>query len=127
MIRSRSHGFAAKNLLWVLVFLVVIGSVYGLIQYMGKSERNKQICIDNLQEIEAAKEKWATAKRTGPLPPGPYIEDIVKPDVPGFLKAMPVCPDGGTYTIGDMSLRPMCSLEESLGHKVPSGAGGGGL
>ena len=30
--------------------------------------------------------------------------------VPNFIQQQPVCPSGGTYTIGNMSTNPTCSV-----------------
>lgn len=65
----------------------------------------KATCIDNLTEIEQAKEIWAT--ETGQLPTAtPQETDLV----PGYLKGFPTCPSAGTYTIQTMSVRPTCTV-----------------
>ena len=60
--------------------------------------------IDALEE--AAKAQWALEKQKGPtdVPTGqdlaPYFKDGV----------LPVCPDGGTYTINAIGALPTCSV-----------------
>ena len=69
-------------------------------------------CINNLRQIDAAKNQWALEhNKTGDDTPTetdltPYFND----------HHMPVCIAGGTYTIGNVSEPPTCSIP---GHKEP--------
>jgi hypothetical protein len=77
------------------------------------SQRNA--CINNLRQIDAAKNEWALEK--GKANGAPVTEDDIKPyiklDANGNL---PKCPDGGTYTIGKVGEKPTCSIP---GHELP--------
>jgi hypothetical protein len=68
-------------------------------------------CINNLRMIDAAKQQWAlqNSKNAGDVP--------TAADLKPFLKtgAFPICPSGGTYTIGAVSNAPTCSIP---GHKL---------
>jgi competence protein ComGC len=63
-------------------------------------------CINNLRMIDGAKQQWALEKgKTGGDVPAivdltPYLKD----------GKFPVCPSGGTYTIGVASNNPTCSI-----------------
>jgi hypothetical protein len=69
-------------------------------------------CINNLREIDAAKQQWALEKnkKTDAIPTPqdllPYFKDGV----------LPVCPAGGTYTINAVGYLPSCSVP---GHELP--------
>lgn len=69
-------------------------------------------CINNLRQIDAAKNQWAleTGKTTGAVP--------VEKDLAPYLKgnALPTCPGGGTYTINPIGQPPTCSI---AGHVLP--------
>jgi septal ring factor EnvC (AmiA/AmiB activator) len=66
-------------------------------------------CINNLRLIDAAKQQWALEQRkTAADVPGwedlrPYVSH-------GPNGALPTCPDGGTYTIGTVGEKPLCSI-----------------
>jgi len=68
------------------------------------AERNH--CINNLRQIDAAKNQWALEnnKAAGAVPAAedllPYLQNGV----------FPVCPSGGTYTIGAIGVPPTCSV-----------------
>lgn len=65
----------------------------------------KNACINNLRQIQAAKEEWALEKNKslGDVP----TENDLTPYLVG--NKFPVCPAGGTYTIGAVSNAPTCS------------------
>jgi len=74
-------------------------------------ETHKNLCINNLRMIEAAKEQWALTDRK--TEGEPVIED----EVNAFLKTgPPQCPAGGDYTYGDVGAMPRCSLGTTHGH-----------
>ncbi|HSY16857.1 MAG TPA: hypothetical protein VK815_00920 [Candidatus Acidoferrales bacterium] len=69
-------------------------------------------CINNLRQIDAAKNQWALEK-------GKTSEAIPKAeDLAPYLKgnAIPTCPAGGTYTLNALDKPPTCSIE---GHVLP--------
>jgi len=73
-------------------------------------ERNQ--CINNLREIDAAKQQWALVNNKGD-DAIPTAQDLLLylPD-----QTFPVCPSGGNYTIGAVGVAPTCSIP---GHVLP--------
>jgi chromosome segregation ATPase len=69
-------------------------------------------CINNLRQIDSAKNEWAleNGKTAGAIP---TAQDLLPYIVGG---AFPVCPSGGTYTIGAVGDSPACSIP---GHVLP--------
>jgi hypothetical protein len=72
------------------------------------SQRNA--CINNLRQIDAAKQQWALEKGKQPTDV-PTWDDIKQ-----YLYRIPHCPAGGTYTINAVSERPQCSVPR---HALP--------
>ena len=71
-----------------------------------ETSRSKS-CVANLKQIEAAKEQWCMDnKQAATATPG--TADLY--GTTNYVKNTPSCPSGGTYTIGDMSTRPVCSI-----------------
>jgi hypothetical protein len=69
-------------------------------------------CINNLRQIDAAKNEWALEQGKNPSDI-PTAQDLT----PYFRnKTFPICPAGGTYTIGAVSNAPTCSIP---GHQLP--------
>jgi hypothetical protein len=73
-------------------------------------------CINNLRQIDAAKQEWALEKGKSPGDV-PTVADLVP-----YLKdgKFPICPSGGTYTIGAVSNAPTCSIPS---HKLQASSG----
>ena len=74
--------------------------------------QQRNACINNLRQIDAAKQQWAleNKKTTDAVPTAqdllPYFKDGI----------FPVCPSGGTYMIGTVGEVPTCSVP---GHALP--------
>jgi chromosome segregation ATPase len=74
--------------------------------------QQRNACINNLRQIDAAKQQWALEnKKTADAIPtaqdlSPYFKDGI----------FPVCPSGGTYMIGTVGEVPTCSVP---GHALP--------
>lgn len=75
-------------------------------------ERQRNACINNLRQIDAAKNEWALEK--GKAAGAACTED----DIKSYLKnnVVPKCPANGKYTIGKVGESPTCSVD---GHKLP--------
>jgi septal ring factor EnvC (AmiA/AmiB activator) len=75
-------------------------------------EDAQNACIENLKEINNAKQEWALEKNKDAAD-APTADDLLP-----YLKGnvMPVCPAGGAYTIGAMNENPACSVP---GHALP--------
>jgi len=68
-------------------------------------------CINNLRQIDSAKQQWAleNKKSPGDIPTHSEIA-VLLPNL-----QFPVCPAGGTYTINSAGEEPTCSIPE---HKL---------
>ncbi len=80
-------------------------------------------CINNLRQIESAKEQWAleNGKTNGTIVTENDIKPYIKLDSNGNL---PKCPAGGTYIIGRVGENPKCSVGTSAwpnSHVLPGG------
>ena len=71
----------------------------------------KNACISNLRQIDAAKQQWALENKKA------ENDTPTRADLKPYLakKQFPVCPAGGAYTINPASKQPECSHE---GHSL---------
>jgi len=77
-----------------------------------QAQAHTATCINNLRMIDGAKQTWALEYKK-PANATPTVEDLL----PYFIgNQMPVCPDGGTYSINALSVPPTCSVP---GHVLP--------
>jgi hypothetical protein len=68
-----------------------------------EAERNQ--CINNLRQIDAAKQQWAL-ENSKPDTAVPTVTDLL----PYFPNGFPSCPSGGRYTINAVGEYPTCSI-----------------
>ena len=64
-------------------------------------------CVSNLKQIEAAKEQWAMDTKAAATA-SPALTDLV--GATAYIKATPLCPSSGAYTVGTMTADPSCSI-----------------
>lgn len=76
-----------------------------------RTQSQQNACINNLRQIEAAKEQWALANRKN------QNDDVIVPEVLQYLKGakMPICPQGGKYTLNAIGVNCKCSIP---GHEM---------
>ncbi len=67
----------------------------------GLRQSRQRACVANLRDLEGAKEQYAL-EHEGRAPEGMAALRL------GYLRAMPVCPAGGTYSPGDMQQPVSC-------------------
>jgi len=70
-------------------------------------------CINNLRQLDGAKEQWALENQKTATDT-PTMVDLVGTDK--YIKVTPQCPGNGTYTLGNMSTKPTCSVSA---HTLP--------
>ncbi len=67
-----------------------------------------QLCQINLKQIELAKTMWASNRATNGAPEWEdlrlYLLQL------GYTNGQPLCPGGGTYSIGALNEAPRCSV-----------------
>lgn len=75
-----------------------------------RTTAQKNACINNLRQIDGAKQQWALEKKKE------GTEVPTQSDLAEYLKHVPVCPAGGEYTLGAVDKKPECSHD---GHALP--------
>lgn len=116
-LRSQSKGetsprmTSAKKILLSAFVGVILISIF--ILYWNWSERNSRgapsptlVCRKQLREIDAAEATWSVDhnKTTNDIP----TRDDLRPYLARHGE-VPVCPSGGTYTLGRVGESPVCS------------------
>jgi prepilin-type N-terminal cleavage/methylation domain-containing protein len=105
--RARRRGF---TLLEILIVVAVLGILVGMAFpnfLKSRSNAQKQICIENLSQIESAKQIWGveSAKKEG----DPATDaDLFGPS--RYMKQKPSCPAGGTYDLTTIGANAACTI-----------------
>ncbi|MDB6052723.1 MAG: polymerase, sigma-24 subunit, subfamily [Verrucomicrobiales bacterium] len=72
---------------------------------------NRNVCINNLRQIDGAVQQWALENKKSVKDAGPRPDEIANyfPKNKAFT-----CPSGGSYVIGEIVSGPSCSLHGNL-------------
>lgn len=113
-IRGTTSASACQTLMsgTFLPMSAALGSAIAIPSFMrARSTATRYSCINNLRILDSAKDQWALEfnKQEGAA--------VVEKEVLQYIKGsrMPICPQGGRYTLGVIGQPPTCSHP---GHKL---------
>ena len=115
MLSSRRRG--GFTLVEILIVVAIIGIILAvaLPAFMkSRAQARKQVCIENLSQLESAKQQWGleTGQKDGDVP----VQDDLIGDTK-YIKKMPLCPGGGTYDLQAIGRTATCS-QRADGHEL---------
>lgn len=104
---SRRRAWRWTFLLAILGGVGVLGlAVVVPCMVPARTTARRAACINNLRQIDAAKQQWASETRQ---PPGSII---VVSEVDQYIPNGPRrCPGGGTYDYGKVGAAPRCTVK----------------
>ena len=79
---------------------------YGIQQAANPEQAKANACMNNLRQIEGAKQQWALEKGK------PAGAILTQADLTPYLpnNTVPACPAGGVYTLNPIGLGPLCNI-----------------
>jgi hypothetical protein len=101
----------SKKLLIVIgvVFPLVAAGILLVVFIRARSTPASSACINNLRQIDEAKQQWALEKGAT-TNQSPSWEDIRAYVGRGAQAELAKCPEGGTYILGRIGEPPKCSI-----------------
>ncbi len=110
--RSQQPFFPSARAAFTLIEIMIVVLIIGILLSIAvpnfvktrETTRSKS-CIENLHKLQGAKEMWAMDNNAPPDSAVNGATDLV----PEYLRLLPTCPSGGTYTLGAVNTIPTCS------------------
>ena len=104
-VRKNKGGFTLIEIMIVVLIIAILLAI-AIPNFMRARETSRaKSCQANLRQLETAKEQCAMDEKLAATDT-PTIAQLTV-----YLKAYPMCPSASsdTYTIGDISTRPLCT------------------
>ncbi|HWW02300.1 MAG TPA: prepilin-type N-terminal cleavage/methylation domain-containing protein [Candidatus Acidoferrum sp.] len=117
---SKLLGFTLIEIMIVVALIGLLATIATPTWVRARTRSQANTCINNLRQIDAAKQQWGLdTKQTASAP-------VLYSDISGYLKNAVSCPTAGTdtsfsgsYTPQDLGSPPLCRISPE-NHTLPT-------
>jgi prepilin-type N-terminal cleavage/methylation domain-containing protein len=117
--RIKTNRKAGFTLVEIMIVVAIIGllaaiAIPNFVKARGTAQKNA--CINNLRQIDGAKEQWALETRQTQGADAVANQAAVNAYIKG--QTTPICPANGAYGYTTVGVNPNCSLAGTVGHSL---------
>ena len=114
LITSRKHGFTLIEIMIVVAIIGLLAAIAIPNFVHARTQAQINACINNLRQIDGAKQEWALETKQGPSasPAASAIQPYMGRGITGSLPSCPLTNTfAASYTIGDVQTAPVCKID----------------
>jgi prepilin-type N-terminal cleavage/methylation domain-containing protein len=106
---NRTSGFTLVEIMIVVAIIGLLAAIAIPNFVKARTTAQKNACINNLRQIDGAKEQWAIENRASQ---GATPVETGATGVNSYIKGQtrPLCPANGTYEYNNLGENPTCSV-----------------
>lgn len=112
-VANLKKGFTLVEIMIVVAIIGIIIAIAVPAFLRARENARGRACQENLTKIDGAKEQFAIEEKVGQDEPVSIEDDLIGDNGTGYLKAVPECPAGGEYTVGNIGTNPTCDYEDA--------------
>jgi type IV pilus assembly protein PilA len=101
------RGFSLVEIMFVVTIIGLLAIIVLPSFLKSREESTRKACANNLLQIYNAKLRWALETKKGGADV-PTDAELFATN--SYIRVKPVCPGGGTYTIGEVDDPPTCTV-----------------
>jgi len=106
---TKKGGFTLVEIMIVVAIIGLLAAIAIPNFVRARSTSQKNACINNLRQLDGAKQQWALENKQVSTAPVNVID--VQPYLGrGAAGTYPSCPASGTYTLNVVNVAPTCDL-----------------
>jgi len=107
--------FLAGRRAFTLVEMMIVVAIFGILLGLAlpnlmkaRVRARQQLCIENLSQIESAKQIWGVekGKKDGDVP---TEAELIGAN--NYIKKQPICPAGGSYSLNGIGITAGCTTD----------------
>ena len=106
--RRRKSAFTLVEIMIVVLIIGILLAIAVPNFVRARETARGKSCIANLKQYAAAEDQWAIDNKKTSADTPVIATDLVGPAL--YIKASPICPSAGTYSVGAVGTDPLCSI-----------------
>ena len=106
---GKAQGFTLVEIMIVVLIIGILLAIAIPNFIQARESSRAKACVANLKQIDSAKQQYMMDTSTSSFTNNTSLSKAADSGLTKYIKSIPACPSGGTYTTGDATTSPSCS------------------